>query len=288
MEIGHAQNGNTYIIDNESGAEMTRLIDQDLAITQAMGGLFPQNIHLSKSDFLLDIACGPGGWALEVARSLPETRIVGVDISQKMIAYANAYVSVQRLENIYFAVMDITKPLVFADNEFTVVNARFLASFLRQDMWTSLIKECSRVTCPGGLLLLTESDAPGKTNSLAFERYQSFLLRAMAYQGLSQHPLGTDAGATPMLRNHLRMAGYSDIRLIPHLLDFSAGTPAHLAFYNNIQAGFKLVQPFLIQQGIAQQEELDDLYTQVLQEMNAEYFVALLPFVTAIGRKPAK
>jgi hypothetical protein len=88
-----------------------------------------------------------------------------------------------------------------------------------------------------------------------------------------------------MLRKHLLAAGYHDIQLVPHVLDFSAGTADHDIFCRNIQSGFKLVQPFLVQQEVAQQEELDELYEQVLREMNGEDFAALLPFITAIGRK---
>src|SRR5690348_12671100 len=58
---------NTYILDAESAAEMARLMRQDQLVTAGMGGIFPENIDLSGIQRVIDLACGPGGWPLEVA-----------------------------------------------------------------------------------------------------------------------------------------------------------------------------------------------------------------------------
>ncbi|MBO0780631.1 MAG: class I SAM-dependent methyltransferase, partial [Ktedonobacteraceae bacterium] len=90
---------NTYMISTESGVEMARLIDQDLALTTALG-LFPRGLEVREGDQILDVACGPGGWARRVAAEYPSTEIVGVDISQTMINYANAYIHAQQVSNV--------------------------------------------------------------------------------------------------------------------------------------------------------------------------------------------
>ncbi|MGZ3621747.1 MAG: methyltransferase domain-containing protein, partial [Ktedonobacteraceae bacterium] len=80
---------NVYISDPESGAEMARLIDQDRLVTKGMGGLFPERSNdFSGMHRVLDGACGPGGWALEIAFKYPEIEVVGFDVSQAMIDYA--------------------------------------------------------------------------------------------------------------------------------------------------------------------------------------------------------
>src|SRR5437016_5431135 len=114
---------NSYILPTESGAEMARLINQDQAVTEAMGSLFPADLDLTNVHSVLDVACGPGGWTREVAAQLPDTEVVGIDISKTMIDYANAYVQVQKLDNIYFLVMDATKGLDFSDASFDLVHA---------------------------------------------------------------------------------------------------------------------------------------------------------------------
>ena len=62
---------NTYFIDPESGGEMARLLDQDWLVTKGMGGLFSDltTSEVSRIQRILDIACGPGGWAQERGRA---------------------------------------------------------------------------------------------------------------------------------------------------------------------------------------------------------------------------
>src|SRR5713226_1413469 len=78
------ENESTYVLDAEDAAEMARLLDQDKVINESMGGLFPERTGLSNIYDVLDIACGPGGWAHEVAHSYPEMEVTGIDISKRM------------------------------------------------------------------------------------------------------------------------------------------------------------------------------------------------------------
>ena len=103
---------NVYFSDPESGGEMTRLLSQDRLITKGMGGLFSERSDLSGIRRILDAACGPGGWALEVASTYPEIEVVGFDVSQAMIDYARVQAQARGLENADFRVMDIQKPQI--------------------------------------------------------------------------------------------------------------------------------------------------------------------------------
>jgi ubiquinone/menaquinone biosynthesis C-methylase UbiE len=275
----------TYVISPEDGAEMARLIEQDQTLTEAMGSLLPLEIDLLDVRHLLDVACGPGGWAREVARQFPDVEIMGIDISERMINYANAYVQVEHLDNIDFQVGDVTRPFEMSEESFNLVNARGMLGFLHRQMWPQVVNELARVTRSGGYIVLTETDDFGHSNSLAFERYQSFILQAVAKAGLSQHPLGSHWGATAMLRAHLLAAGCQQIRVVSHLLDYSAGTRANESIYKNFSISHKLIQPFLLKMGVATQEELDTLYDQCFTDMLSDSFSALWCFVTAWGCK---
>jgi tRNA G46 methylase TrmB len=79
---------NTYVLDIESAVETARLTDQHGPITRAMGGLCPEIIDFSGIKNVLDIACGPGGWALDVALAHPEVEVIGIDLSDTMVRYA--------------------------------------------------------------------------------------------------------------------------------------------------------------------------------------------------------
>src|SRR5947209_19439258 len=81
---------NVYFNDPESGAEMARLIDQDRLVTRGMGGPLTGLPELSSIHRILDVACGPGGWAQEVGFAYPEIEVVGIEISQAMIGDAGA------------------------------------------------------------------------------------------------------------------------------------------------------------------------------------------------------
>ena len=70
---------NTYVADSNDDVEIARLIQQDRFITHSMGGLFPEHADLSGIHTILDIACGPGGWVLQVAQEYPEIEVTGVD-----------------------------------------------------------------------------------------------------------------------------------------------------------------------------------------------------------------
>ncbi|MBE3561614.1 MAG: class I SAM-dependent methyltransferase [Ktedonobacteraceae bacterium] len=280
---------NTYVIDQESSAEMARLINQDLMITKHMGGLFPTTLDLSQVHDILDVACGPGGWALEVAFAHPDKRVVGIDISNRMLEYARARAQVQGSKNLTFLFMDATAPLKFPDASFDFVNARFLVGLMWKTAWEPFVKECFRVTRPGGIIRLTEVDiAAGITNSSALERYNRLTARAAYRQGRTfcGDEDAAHCGLTPMLSDFLERAGYCDIQEIPHMLNFSYGREAYRMQYKNLQAALKLLHPFLVKVGVATQEELDKLYEQMLLDMMREDFRGIWYFMSAIGKKP--
>src|ERR1019366_6732661 len=154
MTAEEAQPHNSYLLDSESPAELARLINLDFMITRAMGGPLSEQSPEQRSNLksLLDLGCGPGGWTLDVAFSLPHAESAGVDISRSMVDYANARARSQNLLNASFEVLDITKPLTFADASFDLINARFLFAALPTAAWPTFLAECTRMLRPGGIL----------------------------------------------------------------------------------------------------------------------------------------
>src|SRR5450432_3339515 len=140
---------NTYILDPESVAEMTRLIQLDQFTTRAMGGPLEEHPDPSHLRRVLDLACGPGGWVLDVAFDYPEIEVMGVDISETMLRYAIARAQSQQIANASFG----------------LVNIRLLVGVLARTAWPAFLQECQRITRPGGIMRLTEADNAGLTNS---------------------------------------------------------------------------------------------------------------------------
>lgn len=281
------QNESSYIIDAESAAEMARLVSQDQLTTKSMGGVLPEQTDLSGIHRVLDIACGPGGWVLDVAFEHPDIQVVGIDISQTMVEYARVRSKVQKLENASFKVMNALKPLDFPDASFDLVNARAIAGFILPASWPAFLQECMRITRPGGIIRLTETDDFGTSNSPALEKFTKLAVHIGHLAGRTFNPEARGGAVTPMLGHFLRKAGYKNIKKRAHVIDYSSGEEAHDGVYRDLMVAFQLLQPFLTKMGFISQEELEQLYQQVLTEMASHDFCALWYLLTVWGQKPA-
>jgi ubiquinone/menaquinone biosynthesis C-methylase UbiE len=272
-------------MDQENAMEMARLLLQDRVITQAMGGLLPDSLDADGISQVLDIACGPGGWVLEVAQTYPQMEVTGVDLDRMLVQYGQAQAAALGLENAHFRVMDATRPLKFADSSFDLVNARLLFGFMLPQHWPRLVAECFRVLRPGGILRLTECEA-AVTNSAGFEQMAGYLTQALKLAGQSFSPTGTTIGITPMLRRFLRDAGLTHLQARPFVIDWSAGSEAHESMAENFFVGFQLVQPFLLKMQVADEDQLEQAYEQANQDLQADDFCGLWYYLSVWGEKP--
>jgi len=279
------QNESSYVMDAESAAEMARLMRQDQLLTRGMGGTFPEKLDLTNVQRILDLACGPGGWALETAFTYSDIDVRGVDISERMITYANAQTEVQQRSNASFQVMNILKPLDFPAACFDLVNARFISGFMRPDMWPGLFAECLRILRPDGILRLTEFEW-GMSNKPTYEKICGMIHRALSLAGYSFSPNGLYHGIIPVLPRLFQNAGLQNLNKMVHVVDFSAGTEAHEGFYHDMTSGFQLIEPFIVQTQLATLEEWRDLYHKGLAEMFDEDFCAMWILMTVWGNKP--
>jgi ubiquinone/menaquinone biosynthesis C-methylase UbiE len=283
---GPSQKESTYVIDAESGTEMARLINQERLLTRVMGGVFPEHFDLSHVSHILDIGCGPGGWVLDVAFENPKINVVGIDISQQMIEYARAHAEVQGMNNASFQVMNALESLAFDDNSFDVVNARYIQAFMMKTSWAPLMKEIMRILRPGGRVLLTDGEW-SISNSPAFEKMGAMLTHVGTLTGRSFSPDGRHIGITPMLGRFLRDAGFVDIQRKAHVLDFSAGAEDYGNTYQDLMAGLKLLEPFLVLAKVTTEEEFEELYQQALAELMLDSFCGVGYMLTVWGKKPA-
>src|SRR5579884_4236690 len=105
--------GHTYLGDPENAAEMARLLLQDQLVTSGMGGVLAEQTALSSWQRVLDIACGPGGWASGLAKQYPHLSVTGVDVSQQMINFAQVQAHREGIGNVHFEVMNVLEPLTF-------------------------------------------------------------------------------------------------------------------------------------------------------------------------------
>jgi ubiquinone/menaquinone biosynthesis C-methylase UbiE len=280
-------NFNSYIMDSSDVQEMLRLQVQDQMFTHGMRGPFAEMTEdeLSAIHTVLDVACGPGGWALEVARRFPWMQVTGVDISRRMIEYAQAQARAQGLTNVSFKVMDVLKKWSFPDRAFHVVNGRLLIGILTHATWSPFLRECLRVTKSKGIIRLTECEL-AFFNGRAALQMQLLMAQAMERSGQTYAPGAPQLGITTMLKGFLRELGLKRIDHRAHAIETSWGTEAYKSSYEDNQYLYTLMLPFLIKMGVGSREEIERLAEQALQEMREESWRALTYLLTAWGHKP--
>jgi SAM-dependent methyltransferase len=277
---------NSYMMDAENAAEIARLSCLHRLITSSEGGLLPDIPHLSSFQAILDIASGPGDWVLDMAAHYPDIQVTGIDISPLLTEYATARALERGLTNTHCCQMDAMQPLAFTDHSFNLVHARHLYTFMLAAAWPHLMRECVRVTRPGGIICLTEAE-PTLSNSITLERFTHLIAQALQRADMSFSPDGRHVGITPKLGRFLRDAGCCNIRRVASVLDYSFGEDAYSQGYQYVVSGCKLVQPFLLEMEVAEEQELDRMYHLLQEEMLSPEFRGLYVFVTAWGEVPA-
>jgi ubiquinone/menaquinone biosynthesis C-methylase UbiE len=100
---------------------------------------------------ILDIGCGTGRLAVQIAQQIPNGQVVGIDISQSMIGKAEQVVVQSGLANIELTCMDAMA--IKFDGEFDAVLANSVFEFVPGP--TQLAKKVYSALKPGGRICLT-------------------------------------------------------------------------------------------------------------------------------------
>lgn len=146
---------------------------------------------------ILDVGCGTGRWAIEMAGAFPSAEIVGLDIVKPTPDAA------QRPSNVLFLQRDILKGLPFTDHIFDYVHMRFMIGALPIANFQGVVNELQRVVRPGGWIELAE---PGVLYSAGagLGTVWEWLLEFAGRKGI-------DASASNRLDKFLKDAGFMNV-----------------------------------------------------------------------------
>jgi len=123
-------------------------------ISELEPSIFELLCHIDEGTYVLDVGCGVGITPCYIAKRYG-CRVVGVDISERMIDRANERAKREDVENIVeFRVADVQN-LPFEDTLFDVVIGESIVAFAEDKQ--RAVSECVRVTKPGGYVGLNES-----------------------------------------------------------------------------------------------------------------------------------
>jgi len=144
--------------NNQSGTKYLDL-QAEVGITKHVGGFAATDellalCHIENAREVLNVGCGIGVGVAYIARKFG-CRVVGVDISNKMIEWSRLRAREEKVEDkVEFRVADVLE-LPFEADRFDAVIVESVLAFVEDK--PRAIRECIRVTKPGGYVGLNES-----------------------------------------------------------------------------------------------------------------------------------
>lgn len=273
-----------YPFDQEHIEEMARLNKQASVLNAHIPLPNVVRRHSNEIYRVLDLGCGPGSWSRSVAQQFPKWQVSGLDISKRMIGYAQVQARTNKTDNVSFQVGNATKPLPFQDSSVDFVHARMIQGFVRLDGWTRLFAECLRVLKPGGYFQITEAERPA-CNKTANTKLYSIIGQAGLHAGVNGSPDGQLFGVCHLLSRYLKDVGFSAEAETPYSINFSAHTPIHQVWCEDVLSAFKQMPGLLTRFGMPA-EEIEQLCQQAAQEMAEPDFCAIMFFLSVVARKP--
>ncbi|MEU6586473.1 methyltransferase domain-containing protein [Nocardia sp. NPDC046763] len=163
---------------------------------------FATTSGIRPGDHALDLGCGPGRLANELARQAgPDGRAVGVDPSPQMIAYATAHAAL----NCSFD-LGAAQSLPYPDASFDVATSTFAMHHIAESERKTALAGVFRVLRPGGRLLLADTHPTSGLRGLAIRAMAQLAAHRAGGQG---HSHDGDAAGDPLSAVDIRR--YRDV-----------------------------------------------------------------------------
>jgi len=108
-------------------------------------------MKLKGNEKILDIGCGSGTFTRRIAKAYPNIKIIGADISEKVIAFARKETKKRKIKNASFIVSGINK--INVDVQFDVIIVSHLIEHLEKPL--DALNEVKKKLRKGGSLFIT-------------------------------------------------------------------------------------------------------------------------------------
>jgi len=155
---------------------------------------------------VLDLACGPGFTACELAKFIgPDGEVIGIDISEELIAVAHQAKATEGVENVSFAVGNAYE-LNLSDSSFDFVCARFLFQHLERPL--DVLLNILHVLKPGGTLCIVDID----DNWVSFAPESNAVRKVIRQARAGQKRKGGNRMIGTQLYGLLTATGFRDVR----------------------------------------------------------------------------
>ncbi|PKV88810.1 methyltransferase domain-containing protein [Streptomyces sp. TLI_146] len=176
---------------------------------------------------VLDIGCGPGTISADLAALVPDGHVTAADAAPAIVEQARAYAEGRGQRNMAFAVADV-HALDHPDGSFDVVHAHQVLQHVGDPV--QALREMRRVTRPGGLVAVRDSDYGAFT---WFPELPSLDTWLELYHRVARAN-GGEPDAGRRLRSWAREAGFTDIASTASTWCFA--TPDERAWWSGLWA----------------------------------------------------
>lgn len=282
-----------YFLDVNTWEEEVRVRDQAYRLNKLYPISEVMRPRISQMERIFDLGCGSGTWAMDRAREFPMCHFYGLDLSERMIKYAQVQAQANRVENVTFQVGDALDRLPYDDGFFDYVSGRLINVFIPHDRWLGnedkpgVLNECFRVLKPGGFIRLIGAERP-LSNKPAHTQFCAMAAQVTVRYGVSFAPDGQTFGICNMLVPMLLQAGFVIEARQAESIDYSYWSPDHRVWCDNDASVIRRFAKALADQHRPQQEieEAKQLVQQAIAEMDEPDFCALIFFLSVVARKP--
>jgi ubiquinone/menaquinone biosynthesis C-methylase UbiE len=213
------RNGRVYV-EGTSGAftvdpQGEQVLDfQHFLLRRSLGAL--HHAPLSAPRRILDVGCGTGRWAADMAAKYPEAQVVGLDLLRprdvtRMLAALGLPES-----SVRFVEADILRGLPFPAMSFDFAHMRLMYSELPARAYPDIIRDLARVTRPGGWVECMETAAAPYDPSPAYGTIMAWTVALCLRKGLDAN-IGTrltallSAAGLENLRERVFVSGHTGI-----------------------------------------------------------------------------
>ncbi|KAJ7364117.1 hypothetical protein DFH08DRAFT_838383 [Mycena albidolilacea] len=123
-------------------------------LRSCFGGLTAHQFE-TPPEYILDLGCGGGYWAMEAAKQWPNAQIVGFDLKDIQPELNQLEATYMRIQWVHGNVLDC---LPFPSDHFDFVHISGIGLGVPEDEWQFVFEEVSRVMVPNGVLEIIEED----------------------------------------------------------------------------------------------------------------------------------
>jgi SAM-dependent methyltransferase len=238
--------GAPYLLPKDEG-EINRLDFQHYLFRHVLRGNFLAPLSAPRS--ILDVGCGTGRWAIEMARQFPQANIIGIDMAPPPSETASP--ADPRPDNYAFVQGNILEGLPFEEQTFDYVHQRLLYAAIPAQEWPRVINELARVTMRRGWVELLEGSAVVQGGGPALANFTAWGAAASAARGIDIH-IGSQIGRL------LYAAGLQNVVLREIRLPVGAhGGRVGLMVEANLLAVFAALRMPIITHGIVSEQDFD-------------------------------